>query len=420
MIRLLRNLVLFIVLGIVTTIAIAWCCSAWVRVWDVDRVVTGVTSNQERTWLVKSYVRSGASWISATPIWDLDLFRHGRYSQGGWQIDANTLTTSKIVNQAPDPAIPFDWKHYVSVRGWPWPALYGETPTYDPVAAELEYQRKLKEEFNAPKTIVEDTKPLKVIKPIVDIANRPFPIWPIWDGFAADSGLYAFIWLMIWVVFFPVSRAIRFRGVIFRAIVAALLGVVSTVAVAWGCAWWVDVQTGRTWKETLKENQTSDTSTYIQHTQTWGTKRSSSQVRRFPFPLIDSAANTTTVSDSFGWPALAMKCSVTISFDLTTRKQTTSDDKSVLRLNALLGSVEDSPKLPLGIRAGGFAIDSVSFALAWYLLFGIAAIPICLRQFRRRGRGQCIWCGYDLRGSRHNRCTECGVQISRIFQPGPN
>ena len=81
MIRLLRHLVLFLILGVVTTIAVAWCCSAWVRVWNVDRVITGVTSNQKRTWLVQSYVRSGARWISATPIWDIDLYNHGRYSQ---------------------------------------------------------------------------------------------------------------------------------------------------------------------------------------------------------------------------------------------------------------------------------------------------------------------------------------------------
>ena len=41
---------------------------------------------------------------------------------------------------------------------------------------------------------------------------------------------------------------------------------------------------------------------------------------------------------------------------------------------------------------------------------GIAAIPIWLRQVRRSGRGECIWCGYDLRGSTSSRCTECGAQ----------
>jgi len=181
---------------------------------------------------------------------------------------------------------------------------------------------------------------------------------------------------------------------------------------AWGCAWWIDTESGRTWKETFKEKQDSDISTYIQHIQTWGTKRSSSQEHRFPFPLLSSNANPITVLESFGWPVLAMTCTVTNSFDPTTGKQATSDDKSVLRLEALLGSVEDSPKLPLAIKVGGFAIDTLLFTFAWYLIFGIAAIQIWLHQFRRSKRGECIRCGYDLRESRHNRCPECGVQIS--------
>jgi len=406
MIRLLRHLSIFIILGVVTTIAVAWCCSAWVRVWDVDRVITGVTSNQKRTWLVQFYVRSGARWISATPIWDIDLYNHGRYSQDGWLINADTLIDTKIVNNPPNPELPFAWKHFVSARGWPWPALYGETPLPKPNhEAEINVKSK--------NTNASDGNSLqsKITKPTVDESERPLPLWPIWKGFMADSGLFAFVWLLIWVVFVPVSRALKLQGAVFRAIVALVLGVLSTVAVAWGCAWWVDAETGRSWNETLSENLNSNTITHIQHTQTWGTMRSSSQVGRLPFLFMGSPVNTTIVSDSFGWPLLAMKCSFTNSYEPTTGQRTTNDDKSVLRLGALLGPVEDSPKLPLGIRAGGFALDTVLFALSWYLLFGFAAIPIWLRQCRRKRRGECIWCGYDLRGSSHNRCTECGAKI---------
>jgi len=67
--------------------------------------------------------------------------------------------------------------------------------------------------------------------------------------------------------------------------------------------------------------------------------------------------------------------------------------------------------LPLGIKTGGFAIDSAFFTFAWYLLFGIAAIPIWLRQSRRARHGECIRCGYDQRGNRHGLCTECGEQV---------
>ena len=407
MIRLLRHIFVFIVLGVVTTITVAWACSVWVRVWDVDRVVTGVTSSDKRTWLVTSFVRSGASWNSVKPIWDIDLYNHGRYSQGGWLLNSDAFIDSKIVANPPDPTLPFDWNHYVSARGWPWPALYGETSPPQPLTEE-EHFKQLEDKSNSTN---KDSLHTERAKPVVDASNRPLPLWPIWNGFVADSGLFTFVWMLIWIVFIPVSRAIRIRGVVFRAIVATLLGVGSTVVVAWGCAWWIDVEAGRTWNEAVNNSKTNDNSTYIKHTQTWGTKRSSSQQRRLPYPLIDSASNIASISDSYGWPMLAMKCSVTKSFNPSTRKHTIRDDKSVLRFDALLGSVEDSPKLPLGIKTGGFAIDSAFFTFAWYLLFGIAAIPIWLRQSRRARHGECIRCGYDQRGNRHGLCTECGEQV---------
>jgi predicted RNA-binding Zn-ribbon protein involved in translation (DUF1610 family) len=30
---------------------------------------------------------------------------------------------------------------------------------------------------------------------------------------------------------------------------------------------------------------------------------------------------------------------------------------------------------------------------------------------RRREQGQCVACGYDLRGAAHERCPECGENI---------
>ena len=54
----------------------------------------------------------------------------------------------------------------------------------------------------------------------------------------------------------------------------------------------------------------------------------------------------------------------------------------------------------------------------WHLFLLFAAYPTLafirgpLRRYRRRKRGLCVGCGYDLRGS-PGRCPECGTEIEK-------
>ncbi len=43
------------------------------------------------------------------------------------------------------------------------------------------------------------------------------------------------------------------------------------------------------------------------------------------------------------------------------------------------------------------------------ILLALVGLHGPLRERRRRTRGQCVRCGYDLRGSRSARCPECGA-----------
>lgn len=51
----------------------------------------------------------------------------------------------------------------------------------------------------------------------------------------------------------------------------------------------------------------------------------------------------------------------------------------------------------------------------WFLTGALLSYPAgafvrgCLRQRRRRSKGLCVHCGYDLRGSPTRRCPECGL-----------
>jgi len=79
-----------------------------------------------------------------------------------------------------------------------------------------------------------------------------------------------------------------------------------------------------------------------------------------------------------------------------------------------------------GWRLGHLSLGSLNFiAIPYWMLVGgfLLGAAICFRLSRpRRRRGRCPACGYDLRGSKLDRCPECGrrVPFSTLpsFAPG--
>ena len=71
--------------------------------------------------------------------------------------------------------------------------------------------------------------------------------------------------------------------------------------------------------------------------------------------------------------------------------------------------------LPLRPSCRGFAINTIIYAAALWLVF--VAAPMGARRTVRRRRGACIHCGYDLRGhpapAMSARCPECGAAMTR-------
>src|SRR5690606_3119238 len=61
--------------------------------------------------------------------------------------------------------------------------------------------------------------------------------------------------------------------------------------------------------------------------------------------------------------------------------------------------------LPMRPIPACFVADVMLYAGAWYLL--LRGIP-ALRRWRRRRRGRCEACGYDLAGVPGGVCPECG------------
>lgn len=113
-----------------------------------------------------------------------------------------------------------------------------------------------------------------------------------------------------------------------------------------------------------------------------------------------------------GWPASAL-----IGYELTEAESSKALYGSGGRL-ALPAAWRDGARVawvPCQPLWGGFALNSALYGVGlWIVIFG----PICMRcqwQAKQRVlRGQCVTCGYDLRGTAHIACPECGAPQSAV------
>ncbi len=219
-----------------------------------------------------------------------------------------------------------------------------------------------------------------------------------------------------------------------KLVLFLLLGAVVNVAVAWGCAAWVD-------------NGPSGMSSKIATTRTpqgyiWlvrnGSARGAERVLsgrvldniEFSLPgegnwppdlipswstishEIDPAGPKTAdfqVQDARGWPMLSMRCTFLrdwASVGLRSRSEVVGGLELPPRTwtggDSYYSNARALPYIPIPL---GFVVDTLFYALfLWLLTLG----PFTARRLIRRKRGHCIKCGYDLRGDFSAGCPECG------------
>ena len=196
---------------------------------------------------------------------------------------------------------------------------------------------------------------------------------------------------------------------LFTLAIFLLLGAITNVAVAWGCALWSPLRT-----ITLLEGDVV-----------------LSELRAYGFDPLELSSSGAESRVGLGWRWRFM-----VGYDL----EGSSD-----RLNAIgimsyetgcpmlcmTGHIELGPGLyeigsfslidppsdlgRVSIGAGrrlptrpiwpGFAINTAFYAaILWLVIPG----PFALRRHIRRKRGMCLACGYDLRGNPTHGCPECG------------
>ena len=191
--------------------------------------------------------------------------------------------------------------------------------------------------------------------------------------------------------------------------ICLLAGAVVNVAVAWGCAAWVDVAAappvrGLSSSEpprihfTLRSRLGASRFTYTVHDKWVATVRGERLVPRpevIPSWMGSNISNTSGVSrieDARGWPALAMHCTV------WKERAVWGGIRLAMNRNRRTSSL-GFRSLPLRPIWPGFALNTVFDAtLLW--------LPFAVRRFLRVKRGLCPKCAYPMGESAV--CTECG------------
>lgn len=127
------------------------------------------------------------------------------------------------------------------------------------------------------------------------------------------------------------------------------------------------------------------------------------------FCLINAESETVIASMPFectGWP---LKSFAALAVGSLRPPAVKYSEFEVIGDIALDWNDGGGPLLPYLPVWRGIVINTVFYgAMFWLMVF---SWPVGRRIIRKR-RGRCLWCGYDLRGTEHDRCPECGRAAS--------
>ena len=200
---------------------------------------------------------------------------------------------------------------------------------------------------------------------------------------------------------------------IFTITIFLLLGVVTNVAVAWGCALWLPTDN----IVSLFENQARQrippdvtVRSDLFFFNGLEIKQTGRSILMLAGTEVDSRGIDSAVPLYYelyaGWPAMSLG---------GTSRMTQKGIHSpfVFYLPEGLREQVEYFVVPLRPQWPGFAINTLLYGgVPWLLVCG----PFELRRYRRRKRGLCVYCAYPIGMS--DVCTECGRAVARRVKPG--
>jgi len=432
-----------LLLGLITTVAIAWASGAWLRLREMDAYAAGRTTRDESGWFLRAYKRPGAQFVNGYLVSDVTDF----WQRDEWREDylsPDEIDWPNVFEQGMDPRLETIRTIKMNARGWPWPCLY------------LEMFEAFSYQF-----IYDDTKVIggaywEITIPdgnlsTIDNIYAVLPWQPIWLGLFLDIVAFGGFWAII----FAICRHIRKRwsyltkrSIGVALLTSILLGVVSTFVVVWYCANWVDEtyvegpedvygisKNGLNYVQwSIKLNAESGAVRLLswwQFNSTTGFGDSDGSAEEFVpswggylIPTSRSKPKDNELSesrnrvvDARGWPLLAMWGGFEYSRYVEDKTYifTLGETKNAIvlpNLNEGEFSPDTNRVIPLAPIWFGFAVDTLFYAAIWLFLLYLLAGPGIIKRTIRHNRGHCIKCGYDLRHVEHEKCPECGAGVS--------
>ena len=424
--RVLLRLVTSLVLGLITTIGVAWICAAGIRIRSADWQYE-VLLREPARWTVAVYRRPGAVYLQGLAIAPTATESIWEMLDSGKEQELNAWPAIFDEAAPTDPTL----AHYriMNARGWPKPALWCELRrSKQPTAIRLPrpqvtggvgWQRG----FSA----------VDYYGSMIEEGHRTLPLRPLWRGLAVDTIVYA----SVWFVLLSLGRFVRGRiRVIDRRAVIALasgclvMGVLSTVASAWICALIVSERVRRGPEDV--EWRDGDRPRYSRWVVRCHAEPGALRIRSNwspPVPWDDAASiraaadeppippwggylqptereGFARIVDARGWPMLAM-------YGCFEERAPAWGDPPPGGEPDIAGAImlnAETPRiLPLAPIWPGFAVDALFYGALWLLIHLLLVDPGITRRSLRHHHGRCLKCGYDLRGGPHEKCPECGT-----------
>ena len=191
-----------------------------------------------------------------------------------------------------------------------------------------------------------------------------------------------------------------------RTIAVVVLGIVTTLGAAMGCA----ILSPRTyvhwafWGPKVVERRDKDGAMrQFSVAELW----ESFGRREHLLPRTSMLPTSHWIEAGWPWYALEGDVNPTIANGLTTSLPPVSMAEFIVPARTLFGLPREPRLVPVHPLWSGFSRDVVFYSAIW---FALCIGRDYLRVHRRRVRGRCTRCNYDLRGSAQDAacCPECG------------